>query len=256
MTLLKGKAIADSMLRDLTDKIARLPQPPGLAAILVGNDPSSLLYIGLKEKTAQELGVSIQIIRLPQEATQDQVIQAIGQANNDPAVQGILLQLPLPEQVNTQELIAHIDPKKDVDGFVPSSGIVSPTVQSIIALIKKGMPNCKGAKAALLVNSDAFYAGIKEALAQEGIELGDDTVSADIVVVAKGQPGFLRPEMIKEGAMVIDVGISVLNGNTVGDSISEVEQKAGLITPVPGGVGPLTIAFLFKNLYSLANFAR
>lgn len=256
MRILEGKTLARTMLRQVKANIATLPQPPGLVALLVGNDPSSVLYLGLKEKTAKTLGVAMQVFRLPQEALQTQVIDLIKQANQDIGVQGILLQLPLPEHLNVHELIAHIDPRKDVDGFLPSSGVVSPTVQSIIALIKQGMPHAKGATAALLVNSDAFYAGIQEVLTTEGIELIDDMVSADIVVVAKGQPGCLRARMIKEGALVVDVGISVVNGQTVGDSAPDVQKKAGALTPVPGGVGPLTVAFLFKNLYGLANFSR
>lgn len=248
MKLLKGRALAKSILRMVKEEIAALSFRLGLAVIIVGDDPSSHLYVSLKEKTAKDLGIMVKVFRLSAQSGTQKVKALIQTINRDSAMHGILLQLPLPADINAPEVIAAISPAKDIDGFIPSSDIVSPTLQAILRLLKKASAHLEGARAALLVNSDAFYHGLRQALEARNILLAQDTISADIVIIAKGKPGFLQAAMIKEGAIVIDVGITIENGKTVGDSAPDVLTKAGALTPVPGGVGPLTIAYLFSNL--------
>lgn len=251
MKLLKGKKLAATLFATIKREIKGLPVKPGLGAILVGDDPSSHLYVALKQKTAAALGVVFKKEVLNTSASPDEVIAAIEAFNADRSIHGILLQLPLPLHLETATIIEHIDPAKDVDGFLPGSQVVSPTVRSIISLLQHAGVSLEGKTAALLVNSDAFYQGLQDELARVGVMLNEDTLRSDIVIIAKGQPNFLRAAMIKKGAIVIDVGINVVEGKTVGDVARDVCKKASVLTPVPGSVGPLTVAYLFSNLVAL-----
>ena len=250
MKLLNGRPLAREILERLKKEIAALRKKPGLAAILVGSNPASQLYVSLKEKAANELGVFFHKIVLPDNASTDEVLAAITQANEDKAIHGILIQLPLPSPIDTTLVITAIDPAKDVDGFLRASGMPSPTVQSIFTLLDQA-GDMKGKSAALLVNSEAFYQGLTGGLFARDMRVITESDKADVVIVVKGKRNFLRENMIKEGAVVIDVGITVFHGKTVGDSAPGVREKAGAFTPVPGGVGPLTVAYLFKNLVEL-----
>ena len=225
---------------------------PGFAALLVGNNPASLLYISRKEKIAKELGVYFENIHFPETASDGEIIQTIKALNANSSIHGILLQMPLPGRSSLENIIKSIDHKKDIDGFLPESGIDSPTVQAIISGLKLASITLAGKKAALLVNNEAFFQGIREAVEKEGIEVIDEAIRADIVIVAKGMPGYLSASMIKKGAIVIDVGINMIGGKTVGDSNPDIAEKASFLSPAPGGVGPLTIAYLFENLICLA----
>lgn len=249
--MLDGRPLARDILKRLKKEIAVLRKKPGLAAILVGSDPASQLYVSLKEKTAKEIGVFFRKIVLPDDASTDEVLAAITQANADKAIGGILIQLPLPSQINTTLVMTAIDPAKDVDGFLCASGMPSPTVQSIFTLLDQA-GDMKGKSVAILVNSEVFYQGLTGELFARDMRVIQESDKADVVIIAKGKRNFLRENMIKEGAVVIDVGITVFHGKTAGDSAPGVREKASAFTPVPGGVGPLTVAYLFRNLLSLA----
>lgn len=251
MKLLQGRGLARKKLAVIQADVAKLTKVPCLVDIVVGLDASSHAYADLKGKEAQHLGIRFRKIALPKNTSQEEMATLINDLNEDPEVHGILMQLPLPEHLDARRVISFIAPEKDVDGLLPDSPVQSPTVQAIVTLIKQAFALPEGKTASLLVNSDAFYNGIREALHREGIRIVEDSQDADIVVVAKGKPGFLTQSMIKDGATVIDVGITMQQGKTAGDSAPDVGRKAGFITPVPGGVGPLTVAYLFENLLSL-----
>ncbi|MBI3335742.1 MAG: bifunctional 5,10-methylenetetrahydrofolate dehydrogenase/5,10-methenyltetrahydrofolate cyclohydrolase [Candidatus Portnoybacteria bacterium] len=256
VTLLDGRPLAKAILKRLKKEIARLPVKPGLAAVLVGNDPASHLYVSIKERVAYELGVNFQKFSFPRTIAQDELIQAVNRLSDDESIQGILIQLPLPKGLDTQKIIQAIIPQKDVDGFLPQSGIISPTLKAIMDLLKESNIALKGKTACILVKSKEFLAYIQEAFEQKGIGIIKESANADIVISALGKPRFLPARNIKQGAIVIDVGINVREGKTIGDAAPDVEQKAGFLSPVPGGVGPLTVAHLFANLLVLAKKSR
>lgn len=256
MKLLNGRPLAKKILEALKKEIADLPAKPGLAALLVGNDPASHLYVSIKERVAHDLGVHFRNITLPEDTSQIKLIETIKQLNNDPSIHGILLQLPLPKGFDTQKIIQAISPQKDVDGFLRQSGITSPTVEAIMDLLKESKIALKGKTACILVKSSEFLEYMQDALEQKGIGVADDAANADIVISAMGKPSSLPAQKIKRAAIVIDVGINVRGGKTVGDVGTDVVEKAGFLSPVPGGVGPLTVAHLFKNLLVLAKKSR
>jgi methylenetetrahydrofolate dehydrogenase (NADP+)/methenyltetrahydrofolate cyclohydrolase len=242
--------------------------PPGLAVVLVGDDPASKVYVANKERDAKAAGFASTQYRLPATAAQDEVLALVRRLNADAAVDGILVQLPLPKQVDAQAVIAAIDPGKDVDGFHTvntgllwgaGGGLVPCTPQGCMLLLKRAMPSLQGAHAvvvgrslivgkpvaALLLGADCTVT-----LAHSKTrDLPGVCRTADILVAAVGRPEMVRGDWIKPGATVIDVGINRrADGKLVGDvAFAEAAQVAGAITPVPGGVGPMTIACLLRN---------
>jgi methylenetetrahydrofolate dehydrogenase (NADP+) / methenyltetrahydrofolate cyclohydrolase len=258
--LLDGKTEALKIRAELKEEITDSGLKPGLAVILAGADPASLLYVSLKEKAAVEAGIAVFRFNYSADADEREIISKIRELNNDARVNGILVQLPLPQQLNPNAVIAEIDPAKDADGFHPKNltGLLSPGIAGPLALIAKTGAELKGKHAVVVGKSSIFTQSFCDALrAQhihaeptypENIEL---MKQADILVVAIGRAGYVKPEMIKPGAIVIDIGTSKVDGKTVGDVAPEAAEIASFLTPVPGGVGPMTVAMLLKNTVEL-----
>ena len=280
--IIDGKKFAGGLLDDIAAKVARLKDAtgavPGLAVVLVGADPASAVYVGSKHRQTVAAGMNSFKYELAAETTQDELMALIGQLNVDPAVHGILVQLPLPAQLNASAVIQGINPDKDVDGFhISNAGLLSTgqpalvpcTPLGCLMLLKDriggdlsglhavviGKSNIVGKPMAQLLLSENCTVTIAHSRTRNTPEL---CRTADILIVAAGRPGLVRGDWIRPGAVVIDVGINrvEIDGKSriVGDVAFEEASHAGAITPVPGGVGPMTIACLLSN--TLTAFCR
>jgi len=261
-TILNGKILSKQIIDKLSGQLSKLPRKPGLAAILVGQDKASQIYVSLKEKAAAKSGIYFEKYLLPASISQTKILELIDKLNKDTKINAILVQLPLPKKNNTQKIIEAISVQKDVDGFKANSLVESPLIAGILELIKATGANLKNKKANILVNSEIFGKALKEALKKLSLKVetflrpNDEDIkkcnTVDIVVVALGKPKILKASSIKSNAIVIDVGINRVGKKLVGDvDFDPVSQKAGWITPVPGGVGPMTVACLMNNVYQL-----
>jgi methylenetetrahydrofolate dehydrogenase (NADP+)/methenyltetrahydrofolate cyclohydrolase len=270
--IIDGKAIAAKIKEEQKQRILRLQQQhgvrPGLAVILVGSDPASQVYVRNKVTACKLVGIHSELVEMPATATQDQLLSRIDALNTDPTIHGILVQLPLPPQIDVHSVLERIDFHKDVDGFhlynvgglVTGNTVFPPCtpygVQKILEhenipvegrnVVVVGASNIVGKPMALMLMQQEATVCICH---KKTRDLGMFTMLADILVVAAGVPGLIVPQMVRTGAVVIDVGINRLpDGRIVGDVEFEgVREKASAITPVPGGVGPMTIAMLLYN---------
>ncbi|MCL1139100.1 bifunctional methylenetetrahydrofolate dehydrogenase/methenyltetrahydrofolate cyclohydrolase FolD [Shewanella pneumatophori] len=275
-----GKAIAQSIRTQLKDKVTARKEAglrvPGLAVILVGADPASQVYVGSKRKACEEVGFMSRSYDLDSSTSEEALLSLIDECNNDPSIDGILVQLPLPEHIEESKVIERIRPDKDVDGFHPynvgrlaqrSPVLRSCTPMGIMTLLKATEVDTYGLDALVVGASnivgrpmalELLLAGCTTTICHRFTRNLEDKVRrADLVVVAVGKPGFIPGDWIKPGAVVIDVGINRLeNGQLVGDVEFDVAaQHASFITPVPGGVGPMTIASLLENtLYACEQY--
>ena len=255
--IIDGKAIAERVKNQIAKNIFALNGPrPNLAIILVGEREDSKLYVSLKEKEGKKVGIDTHLYLFASDTSEDELLATINFLNKDNLIDGILVQLPLPEKFNTDKIIAAIDPAKDVDGFHPNCPeyILSPVLASILACLEEINFLPSGKKACVLYNSEVFGLSIKNALVAKGMEvsLKDNPAEADLLISALGEAHKVKKEMIKQDAVIIDIGISKLDGKVVGDiDVEDVLNKIGYITPVPGGIGPMTIAFLFKNVWEI-----
>ncbi|QEL54927.1 bifunctional methylenetetrahydrofolate dehydrogenase/methenyltetrahydrofolate cyclohydrolase FolD [Chromobacterium paludis] len=276
--LIDGKAVAERLVGKVKAGVeARLAQgkrAPALAVVLVGNDPASAVYVGAKKKGCEKAGVRSVSHELPAETSQQQLLEIIDRLNADDGIDGILVQLPLPKQIDPQTVIERIDPKKDVDGFHPYNvgrlvikmPLMRPcTPRGVMTLLEEYGIDPKGQKVVIVGASNIV--GRPQALemlmaratvtvchsATKNLEA--EVAAADILVVGVGIPNFVKGEWIKPGAVVIDVGVNRLdNGKLCGDvEFAAASERAGYITPVPGGVGPMTIATLLQNTLDSAN---
>jgi len=251
MIILKGKTLAQKIKKQLKEKMAKLKIKPGLAVVLVGKNKASEVYVQQKEKMAQELGVNFKKYLMPSKTNEIKIINLIKKLNQDKNIQGILVQLPLPKNLDANKIIQTIDPKKNVDAF-HNPLIIPPTIAGILELLKATKLNLKNKKACLLTKNEVFTKSLKDLLENKGIKIISQTKRADILIVALGKPKFVKTEMIKKGVIIIDVGFNRIKNKPVGDvDFENVVKKTKFITPVPGGVGPLTVIFLFKNLIKL-----
>jgi methylenetetrahydrofolate dehydrogenase (NADP+)/methenyltetrahydrofolate cyclohydrolase len=270
--ILDGKKIAEMRQKILKEEIGSSGLSPRLATVIVGSDPASQMYIRMKHRACEQVGIGSSGIELPKDATTGQVLEAVTQLNNDDDIHGILVQLPLPKYVDSERVIAAVRPDKDVDGFNPFnlgllfSGrprFVPCTPKGIMTLLAEYKIELAGTRAvvigrsidvgrpmaALLTNADATVTVCHS----KTKDLTYEVNRADILVSAVGKAHFITREMVKPGAVVIDVGINQLNGKLVGDvDFAAVKDIASAITPVPGGVGPMTIATLMENTYRAA----
>ena len=271
--IIDGKASAKKILDNLKEKTKKLKNKPCLAVILANDNPSSKIYVNSKEKTSLELGFKSCIYRFDKSITQGKLIQLIHELNENPDVNGILVQLPLFEHLNAQEIIELINPKKDVDGFHPINVgklncnlepyATCCTPKGIIKLLKEYKIKLQGKNAVVIGRSNIVGKPIATLLTNENAtvtlahsktnNLKAITKSADIIICATGQPKLIKADMVKKGAVVIDVGITKqFDGKLAGDvDFEKVKNIASHITPVPGGVGPMTIACLMENTYEL-----
>ena len=274
--LIDGKAIAAEVRAQAAAQAAALKEKgvqPALAVILVGEDPASKVYVRNKARACKECGIRSEVIRMPAETTQEELLAEIGRVNEDSSIHGLLIQLPLPKHLNEEEALAAVDWKKDVDGFhrmnagallngTPS--VLPCTPAGCMELLRRGGVPLDGAEAVVIGRSNIVGKPMALLLMQANCtvtvchshtkNLADVVRRADVVVSAIGKPRFVTADMIKPGAAVIDVGINRLeDGSLCGDvDFDAVSEKAGWITPVPGGVGPMTIAMLMMNAVKAA----
>jgi methylenetetrahydrofolate dehydrogenase (NADP+)/methenyltetrahydrofolate cyclohydrolase len=276
--IIDGKAVAEALRATVASRVAVLKAnggpTPGLAVVLVGSDPASQVYVRNKNKQTLEAGMNSFEHPLPEDTSEADVLALVAALNADPKVNGILVQLPLPKQIDAQKVIDAIDPAKDVDGFHPANvgrlatggdALVPCTPLGCLLLLKRELGNLSGRKAIVLGRSNIVGKPMVQLLLRESCtvtvahsrtqDLPGECRQADIVVAAVGQPEMVKADWIKPGAVVIDVGINRVPSLTdptktrlVGDvATAEVAKVAGAITPVPGGVGPMTIAVLLRN---------
>jgi methylenetetrahydrofolate dehydrogenase (NADP+)/methenyltetrahydrofolate cyclohydrolase len=266
MKLIKGQKIADGILAVLKKKIKKEKLKPGLAVILVGEDKASKIYVALKKKAARKIGVEFSLFKFGKNIQEEKVIDKVKELNKDEKIHGILIQLPLPAKFDTQKIINAVDYRKDADGFHPrnvklfSQGkeLFWPVFpKAIVKILEYSSRNLKRKNAVVVANSKKFGEAMKVALKKK--ELKAKYVlsrnlrkinDADIVITAVGKPGLIRNNMIKKGAIIIDGGIAKIGKKTLGDvDIKSVRNIAGFVSPVPGGVGPVTVATLMENVY-------
>ena len=271
MILIDGKKIAAELREELKKEVldikSKKNKVPGLTVILIGELAPSKIYVKMKEKAANEVGLKSEVIRYPSEVEEKKILDKIDELNNDDSVSGILVQLPLPKHIDKQKVIEAILPSKDVDGFHPmnvgnlSSGYESSipcTPLGCYLLIKKIEPNLNGKKAIIVGRSNLNGKPMMQLLLKENCtvtithsktkDLKGECLKGDIIVAAVGIPELVKGDWVKKDAIVIDVGINKTEKGIVGDvAFDEVSKVAKALTPVPGGVGPMTIACLLKN---------
>lgn len=270
--LIDGKKISQEIKDELKAKVEELKAQgkviPCLAVIQVGNDPASTVYVGNKKKACEYIGIGSKSFELPEETTEDELLSLIDELNNDEEVTGILVQLPVPKHIDEDTIIRRISPKKDVDGFHPMSvgalligedGFLSCTPAGVIQLLKRSGVEIAGKECVVIGRSNIVGKPMSVLLLRENgtvtichsktANLKEVCKRADILVVAIGKPKMINSDYVKEGACVIDVGIHRMdNGKLCGDvDFDDVVNHASFITPVPGGVGPMTIAMLMSN---------
>lgn len=256
--LIDGKKIAEKIKDKIAKEVFEFKNDrPSLAIILVGEREDSKLYVSLKERESVKVGIDTHVYRLVETISEEDLLEVVEFLNNDPLVDGILIQLPLPENLNTNKIIKALDPKKDVDGFHPNHPdyILSPVLAAVKISLENTRINFKENSACLLYNADIFGKGLKETLEKLGISSflsRDEMNEADVIVSALGKPEIIKAENIKEGAVIIDISTVKVDGKVKGDADFEsLKNKASFITPVPGGIGPMTIAFLLKNVLEI-----
>jgi methylenetetrahydrofolate dehydrogenase (NADP+)/methenyltetrahydrofolate cyclohydrolase len=265
-TLMDGKALAGRVRADIAREIEALGRPVGLATVLVGDDPASATYVRTKRRACAEAGIESFDHELPAETSEDALVSLVRELNADERVTGILVQLPLPAQIDEARVIAAVEPVKDVDGFHPlnaglllqgAPALVPATPAGVIELLRAYDVPLEGARAVMVGRSNIVGKPLSLLLLAANAtvtvchtrtrELTAVVREADLVVAAAGRAGTVTAAMIKPGATVVDVGINRVDGRVVGDVAEEVREVAGLLTPVPGGVGPMTIAMLLAN---------
>lgn len=277
--LIDGKGIAAEIRQEVKEEVAKLREQnivPGLTVVLVGDDPASQTYVRSKERACGEVGIRSDVKRLPADTSQTQLIQLIEELNQDPEVHGILVQLPLPGHIDADAVLRKIDPAKDVDGFHPTNvgclwtglshqGFVPCTPAGIMELLRRTGVDPRGLNAVVVGRSNIVGKPIAALLLEANTtvtichsrtqNLKEHCRRADILVVAVGKPRFIPGDWIKPGAVVIDVGINRVDGALCGDVDESAREVAGYLTPVPGGVGPMTIAELLQNTVKAAKRA-
>ena len=277
MKILNGNKIGQAILRDLKRKIAQEKTKPGLGVVLIGNDKASQIYVSLKEKACLEIGIVFRMIKLNAKVKEKEILGEIRKLNNDKDIHGIIVQLPLPDRLNTNKIISIIDPKKDVDGFHKENvklflegeeRFVPVFPGAIMKLIEESGRNLRNARTLVAANSKEFGEMMKMFLERKGADAEyvlqkdfkknlEKIKNADIVVSACGVPEMITGEMLKNGAVMIDGGISKKGKKTLGDvDFNSTKKLSGFLSPVSGGVGPVTVACLLKNTYEAMKKSR
>ncbi len=275
--ILDGKKLADKILNELKEKTLTLNCKPKLAVIIVGENPASQIYVHNKQKKADDVGFDSVVISLPSDVSEDNLLEQIFILNEDANINAILVQLPLPEHINKQRILETIDPIKDVDGFTSYNFgrlalgykpyAIPCTPKGIIKLMEEYNIELKSKNVLVIGRSNIVGKPISLLFQQKNAtvtmansytkNLKEISSKADIIVSAVGKPKFITSEYVKDGAIIVDVGISRADGDIFGDvDYSSVYDKASYITPVPGGVGPMTIAMLMKNTLELYNIQK
>ncbi len=277
--VIDGKAIAADVRAAISARTAKLSIKPGLAVLLIGEDPASDVYVTMKERAAKEVGFHSVVERYPADVPEADILARIDQLNHDPTIHGFFVQMPVPKHIDPDRIMRAIDPAKDVDGFHPTNQglllqgapiFISATPRGVVELLMRSGHSPRGKRVVVLGRSNIVGKPLAAALLIKG-ERGDATVTvahsrtpdlpalcrqADILIAAIGQPRFVKGDWIKPGACVIDVGTNRVDGKLVGDvDFEAAKQIASAITPVPGGVGPMTIAMLLQNTLDAAERA-
>jgi methylenetetrahydrofolate dehydrogenase (NADP+)/methenyltetrahydrofolate cyclohydrolase len=272
--LMDGKALAERIRGEVAEEVRELGDV-GLATVLVGEDPASEIYIRLKHKAAAEVGMVARDVRLASQTTEDELLAEVEQLNADETIDGLLVQLPLPDHIDEARIIRAIAPVKDIDGLHPlnagqlylgTPGHVGATPAGVMALLEEYDVPVAGARAVVVGRSDIvgkpaalllLHANATVTVCHSRTkDLAAHTREADILVVGVGRAAVIGPEHVREGATVIDVGMNRSGDRVVGDVDAAVAERAGLITPVPGGVGPMTIAMLLRGAVQAARYRR
>ena len=281
MQLIDGKKTSSDIKAEIAEEVKKMNRKPHLAAVLVGHDGGSETYVAHKIKSCEEVGFKSSLIRFEDDVTEEELLKTVEKLNNDSDVDGFIVQLPLPKHIDEQKVIEAISPEKDVDGFHPVNlgrlvagldTFVSATPSGIVDLLKRYNVETSGKHCVIIGRSNIVGRPLSILMSQKGIDatvtvchsrtenLKEITKTADILVAAIGRPGFVTADMVKEGAVVIDVGTTRVKSDQTksgwklkGDvDFDEVSKKVSLITPVPGGVGPMTICSLLKNTLKAA----
>ncbi|HLK46466.1 MAG TPA: bifunctional 5,10-methylenetetrahydrofolate dehydrogenase/5,10-methenyltetrahydrofolate cyclohydrolase, partial [Acidimicrobiales bacterium] len=269
-TLIKGKPLAERIRAEVAEEVAKLGHL-GLVTVLVGDDPASDVYIRLKHKAAIEAGIDATDLRLPAEATEAELLAKVEELDADPDVDAILVQLPLPKQIDEAKIIRALAPAKDVDGFHPFNAgqlylgrptLVPATPLGVMAMLAEHRIELDGARAVVIGRSDIVGKPMAHLLLRQNAtvtvchshtqDLQRHTLDADVLVAAVGVPAMVSPDMVRAGGVVIDVGINRTDAGIVGDVDPGAADVAAYLTPVPGGVGPMTIACLLQNAVKCA----
>ena len=272
--ILDGKALAERIKGEITNKVLKMDKKPALGTILVGSDPGSIAYVDGKHRDCAQVGIKSIKVNLPESATTEEVIKAVKELNKNPECTGFIVQLPLPKMVNTEEVLLAIDPNKDADGLNPinlgkfvlgKNTIIPCTPKAILALLTEYKIKLSGTQVLIIGRGTTVGRPLSILLSQKPnnatVTLAHSATSnlpelmkqADIVVAAIGSAHFIKSGMIKDGATVIDVGITRTDQGLVGDVDPAVAQSASAFAPMPGGVGPMTRAMLLNNIIELAN---
>lgn len=273
-TLIKGKPIADRIRAEVAEEVRRLGGL-GLVTVLVGDDPASEIYIGLKQKAAAVAGITATDLRLPADIAEEELLDAVAELNADEGVHALLVQLPLPQHIDAARVTRSIDPMKDVDGLHPFNAgqlylgrptLVGATPVGILAMLDEHEVELDGTHAVVIGRSDIVGKPVAHLLLQRNAtvtichshtrDLPRHTLDADVLVAAIGVPALISADLVKLGAAVIDVGISRTEAGVVGDVDPGAVDVAAYLTPVPGGVGPMTIACLLENTVRCARYLR
>ena len=281
MVILDGKKTSLDIKNEIAEEVKSIlnkgQRAPHLAAVIVGNDGASLTYVGSKVKACERVGFDSTLIKLDESISEDELLDKVNELNNDDKIDGYIVQLPLPKHIDTQKILLAVDPKKDVDGFHPTNfgrmalnlpTFISATPHGIMELLKRYNVSTEGKNTIVIGRSDivgkpiSILMGLKTNPGNSTVTMAHSRtkniesliVQADIIISALGVPNFIKSYMVKDGAIVIDVGITRVKDNSekgykiVGDvDFENVSKKSSYITPVPGGVGPMTIAMLLKN---------
>jgi methylenetetrahydrofolate dehydrogenase (NADP+)/methenyltetrahydrofolate cyclohydrolase len=274
-TLIDGKALGLKVRAQVAEEVAVYGEPVCLATVLVGDDPASHIYVGSKHKASAEAGIDSRDHRFPEATPESEILELLEELNADDAVDGILVQLPLPEHMDEARVTRSVDPTKDVDGFHPlNAGLlflgeplhVPATPLGVMRMLEEYGVELKGANAVVIGRSEIVGKPMAMLLLAEHatvtichsrtVDLARHTREADVLVAGVGRPGLVTPDMVKPGATVIDVGVTRTESGIRGDVDKAVAEVAGLLTPVPGGVGPMTIAMLLSNTLKAARYRR
>ena len=270
-----GKALAAKVRAQVAEDVKAFGEPVCLATILVGDDPASHVYVGNKHKASHEAGIESRDHRFSSDTSESEILDLVAELNADDVVDGILVQLPLPEHMDEPKVLRSVDPAKDVDGFHPQNAgllflgepfLVPATPSGVMVMLTEHGIELKGKEAVVIGRSEIVGKPMSMLLLAEHAtvtichsrtaNLAAHARRADILVAAVGRPGLVTPEMVKPGATVIDVGVNRTESGLVGDVDPAVFDVAGLMTPVPGGVGPMTIAMLLRNTLTAAQHRR
>jgi methylenetetrahydrofolate dehydrogenase (NADP+)/methenyltetrahydrofolate cyclohydrolase len=273
-TLMEGPPLAARIRAEVAEEVRELGKL-GLVTLQVGEDPASTIYLRRKHEAAQEAGIESENRKLPEEVSEDELLAVLAELNEDDAVDGILVQLPLPPHLDEARVIRAIDPLKDVDGLHPFNAgqlylgrptLVPATPLGIMALLAEHRIHLEGANAVVVGRSDIVGKPVAHLLLQANAtvtichsrtkDLERQTLEADVLVVAVGSAEFVTADMVKQGSAVVDVGINRTEGGIVGDVAPDAAELAAFMTPVPGGVGPMTIAMLLRNTVRAARYRR